>query len=73
MTRLLLCTATILSLTVSAHAQSGGMGGGSYFGPLSSGNYYPPTPGDRGCWSIAGNQCKASQPARPQRVKQPRR
>jgi hypothetical protein len=73
MTRLLLCTATLLALTASANAQSGGPIGSSYFGPLSSGNYYPPTPGDRGCWSIANNSCKAPQQARPQRIKQPRR
>jgi len=69
----LLCTATILALTASANAQSGGPFGSSYFGPLSSGNYYPPTPGDRGCWSIANNLCKAPQQARSQRSKQPRR
>jgi hypothetical protein len=61
----------LAALTIYAGAQSS-MGASSYFGPMS-GNYYPPTPGDRGCWSIASNLCKAPQQARPQRIKQPRR
>jgi hypothetical protein len=69
MTRLLLCTATILALTASANAQSS-MGGSSYFGlGAMGGNYYPPTPGDRGCWSIASNPCKAPQQTQSQRQK----
>jgi hypothetical protein len=35
MTRLLLCAATLLALTASAHAQREG---GAYFGPFSRGN-----------------------------------
>jgi hypothetical protein len=44
MTRLLICTAMFLALTASASAQSAGPWGSSYFGPMSSGNYYPGPP-----------------------------
>jgi hypothetical protein len=79
MTRLLLCTATILALTVSANAQ---FGGGA---PLGIDGVYRPsgvgsTPGSA-CLSIAPppgcrtapHDTRTPQPARPQRIKQPRR
>jgi hypothetical protein len=45
MTRLLLCTATILALTASANAQSSSMGN-AYFGPSGTGSavYKQPRP-----------------------------
>jgi hypothetical protein len=73
MTRLLLCAATILALTASANAQSGGgsgMMGGSYFGPSTGGCDW--------CSSVAPTvrypyPSSMKKPMRPQRIKQPRR
>jgi hypothetical protein len=67
MTRLLLCTATILALTVSANAQR------------ESGNYMPNLTlycmkGHPNCFRRAAPPCVGAQcPSRPQRIKQPRR
>jgi hypothetical protein len=71
MTRLLLCTATILALTASANAR--------YFGPNSgsaihAGNSPPSVPGYTCAYTIAKGACvDAPKPARVQRIKQPRR
>jgi hypothetical protein len=65
MTRLLLCTATILALTASAHAQreSGNYMGG-FYGTNILGNFRK----DSTCsWSIAKDPwwCNGSQPRQP--------
>jgi hypothetical protein len=73
MTRLLICTATLLALTASANAQN------SYFGPNSGASIYPtgnyPTaPGYTCAYTTAKGACiDAPKPAQPQRAKQPRR
>jgi hypothetical protein len=77
MTRLLLCTATILALTVSANAQALIIGGGNspstHAAGVTRGNY-PSIPGNNGCWSASKADCYAApRQARPQRIKQPRR
>jgi hypothetical protein len=73
MTRLLLCTATILALTASAHAQSGGpaMGGGFAVCVLGTPNCFrrdAPACAKEPSWS-ASAKC----PSQPPRIKQPRR
>jgi hypothetical protein len=77
MTRLLLCTATILALTASANAQFIIFGGGNspstHAAGVTRGNY-PSAPGDHGCWSASKTDCYAApKQAQPQRTKRPRR
>jgi hypothetical protein len=69
MTRLLLCTVTILALTASANAQSSYFGGNTQVDQAQ--RVYMGNP----CtWSINRSGCnKAPQRAQPQRIKQPRR
>jgi hypothetical protein len=80
MTRLLLCTATILALTVSANAQALIIGGGNspstHAAGVTRGHYPGSYPTGRVCSRVTANEgCVpvSQQPARPQRIKQPRR
>jgi hypothetical protein len=76
MTRLLLCTATILALTVSANAQRES---GNYMGGFGGSGILGSIPKVSTCsWSIAKadfpGYCSAvPKQVRPQQIKQPRR
>jgi hypothetical protein len=73
MTRLLLCTATILALTASANAQASLTQCWGHDACVGQNLGGPPIPGYTCAYTVAKGECRAPQPVRVQRSKQPRR